>query len=52
VSYLSDSRSFGTASARPLLTIVAVPEPAALPLLAVGAALLFGVKCCRRNYQE
>ena len=27
VSYLSDSRSFGTASARPLLTITAVPEP-------------------------
>ena len=41
VSYLFDSRNFGTASARPLLTVVAVPEPAALPLLAVGAALLF-----------
>lgn len=27
VSYLSDSRSFGTVSARPLLTITAVPEP-------------------------
>ena len=40
VSYLFDSRSFGTASARPLLTVVAVPEPGALPLLAVGAA------CC------
>jgi hypothetical protein len=51
-SYLFDSRNFGTASARPLLTVVAVPEPAALPLLAVGAALLFGAKRCRRKYQE
>jgi hypothetical protein len=52
VSYLFDSGNFGTASARPLLTIVAVPEPAAVPLLAVGAALLFGPKRCRRKYQE
>ena len=40
VSYLFDSRSFTTTSARPLLTIVAVPEPAALSLLGVGAPLL------------
>jgi len=52
VSYLFDSRSFGTTSARPLLTVVAVPEPAALPLLAVGAALLFGAKRCRRKHQQ
>jgi len=52
VSYLSDSRNFGTASARPLLTIVAIPEPAALPLLAVGAGLLFGAGLYRRKRQE
>jgi hypothetical protein len=49
VSYLFDSRNFGTSSARPLLTVVAVPEPAALPLLGVGAALLFGA---RRRHQR
>ena len=39
VSYLSDSRSFGTASARPLLTITAVPEPGTLSLALIGLAL-------------
>jgi hypothetical protein len=47
VSYLFNSRSFGTVSARPLLTIVAVPEPAAISLLAFGAILLAGK--CRRG---
>jgi hypothetical protein len=32
VSYLFDSRTFGTASARPLLTITAVPEPSVLAI--------------------
>jgi hypothetical protein len=32
VSALFDSRSFGTASARPLLTITAVPEPTSIAL--------------------
>jgi hypothetical protein len=39
VSYLADSRNFGTVSARPLLSIVAVPEPGALCLLATGVLL-------------
>ena len=39
VSYLSDSRSFGTVSARPLLSITAVPEPGALSLGALGLCL-------------
>jgi len=49
VSYLFDSRSFGTSSARPLLSIVAVPEPGALSLLGTAAVLLVGGKCRRRT---
>jgi len=48
VSYLFDSRSFGTTSFRPFLSIVAVPEPGPIALLATGAALLLGTRC-RRN---
>ena len=48
VSYLFDSRSFGTTSFRPLLSIVAVPEPGALSLLAAGAALLLCGRCRRK----
>ncbi len=40
ISYLSDSRSFGTASARPLLSVTAVPEPGCLAFAAVSAAML------------
>ena len=42
VSYLFDSRSFGTASARPVLSVVAVPEPGMLSLTGLGVALIFG----------
>jgi hypothetical protein len=48
VSFLFDSRNFGTASARPLLSIVAVPEPAALSLLALGGSLLLAMRRSRR----
>jgi hypothetical protein len=36
VSYLFNSRSFGTTSSRPLLTVAAVPEPADWCLAALG----------------
>jgi hypothetical protein len=36
VSYLFDSKSFGTASSRPLLTITAIPEPGPLALGLMG----------------
>ena len=47
VSYLFDSRSFGTAALRPVLSVVAMPEPGAFPLLAVGAVLLSAGARCR-----
>jgi hypothetical protein len=52
VSYLSDSRSFGTASARPLLTITAVPEPGALGLAVAGLSLLAAFRFFRRKYSR
>ena len=48
ISYLFDSRTFGIASARPLLSVVAVPEPGSLSLLVAGAALLIGARCRRK----
>jgi hypothetical protein len=47
VSYLFDSRSFGTVPARPLLSIVAVPEPGPLCLFATGVALVAGARRSR-----
>jgi hypothetical protein len=52
VSYLADSRNFGTASARPVLSIVAVPEPGVLSLLGTGATLLFCARCSRSRHEE
>jgi len=40
VSGVFNSRSFGTAANRPLLTIVAVPEPGTLALGGLGFVLL------------
>jgi hypothetical protein len=40
ISGVFNSRSFGTVANRPLLTIVAVPEPGTLALGGLGLALL------------
>jgi hypothetical protein len=42
VSGVFNSRNFGTVANRPLLTVVAVPEPGTLCLGALGVALLLG----------
>jgi len=42
VSYLVNSRSFGTVSARPVLNITAVPEPGIYALSVLGMGLLWG----------
>lgn len=49
ISYLFNSRSFGTASRRPLLTITAVPEPSTL--LLAGLPIL-GFAASRRRRRE
>jgi len=41
VSYLFNSRSFGTTSARPLLTVTAVPEPANWWMATLGLPVAF-----------
>lgn len=41
INYLFNSRSFGTASSRPILTITASPEPGAWALLAVGLVAIW-----------
>ncbi|SPE59053.1 conserved exported hypothetical protein [Verrucomicrobia bacterium] len=48
VSYLFDSRSFNNASARPLLTITAVPEPGGLALGALALCCLAGRRLVAR----
>jgi hypothetical protein len=50
VSALFDSRNFGTASARPLLTITAVPEPTSLALGVMGLCFLLGNKRARAKF--
>jgi len=52
VSYLSDSRSFGTASARPLLTLTAVPEPGTLSLGLIGLSLFANRRLRSRTTQS
>lgn len=49
VSYLFNSRSFGTVGSRPLLTITAVPEPSVLTLLGLAA---WGAIVTRRRRRE
>jgi hypothetical protein len=49
VSYLFDSRSFGTTGFRPLLTVVAVPEPGSLALGLAALAVVAGRKVLTRT---
>ena len=48
VSYLFNSRSFNTASARPMLSITAIPEPSTCALFLAGL-LMLARKRLRRN---
>ena len=52
VSYVLDSRNFGTASARPLLTITAVPEPGSFTLGLLGLALMAHFRSATRSRQR
>jgi hypothetical protein len=53
VSYLFNSRNFGTAASRPLLTVTAVPEPSGLLLLACCAGFAWGRRATKhaRSYR-
>jgi hypothetical protein len=52
ISGVFDSRNFGTASARPLLTIVAVPEPGIAVLAVLGLCLLRNCQIVRHPYRK
>ena len=52
ISYLSDSRSFGSASARPVLTITAVPEPGAISLSVLGLSILIWRRKVKRGARD
>jgi hypothetical protein len=49
VSYFFDSRSFGTTGFRPLLTVVAVPEPGSLALGLAALVVVAGRKVLTRT---
>jgi len=49
VSGVFNSRSFGTVAARPVLTIVAVPEPGTLALSSTAVLLFVGWRLARRR---
>ena len=49
VSYVFDSRNFGTAGARPLLTVnaIAIPEPTSVGLVVIAALAIGGIRKIR-----
>src|SRR5262249_30744049 len=47
ISYSANSKNFGTASARPILTITAVPEPGVMSVAILGLCLWGWGKSCR-----
>lgn len=54
LGFTFNSRSFGTVSARPMLTLTAVPEPGVDTMLALGgaAAAAFGFRRAKRNHER
>jgi hypothetical protein len=52
VSYVFDSRNFGNASLRPLLSLVAVPEPAAVVLFGIAGVMLVSARGRSRKPQR
>jgi hypothetical protein len=52
LSAVFDSRNFGTVSARPLLTITAVPEPGIAVLAVLGICVLRGCQVVRHPYRK
>jgi hypothetical protein len=51
INYLFNSKNFGTAGNRPLLTISAVPEPGSAAICAMGFAAVWGWRSLRRTRQ-
>ena len=49
VSYLFNTRNFGTVASRPVLNVTAVPEPGSIALSLIGFSLLIGLKLRRRG---
>jgi hypothetical protein len=55
LGFTFDSRTFGTVSARPLLEVIAVPEPGVTALLALGGVVVLAGgfwRASRRNERE
>lgn len=51
ISYVADSRSFGTVADRPLLSVVAVPEPGCVALALAGLIGLAGRRAFKRTFR-
>ena len=52
IGFTFDSRSFGTASARPILELTAVPEPSVTALLALASVVILGGRLWRASRRD